>query len=119
MKKTAGINVLLLTAYCIPFAFLCVYGDAVWGTMLFYGFMIAGLAVLCKETLKTNCVSLLYIGNALSCASSYTAAKLSGLEPMAYYFKPFTAYSLITALSIVSVIAHMMIVLIRNKRKWG
>ena len=47
MKKSLIIRVLLLIAYCIPFAFLSVNGDATSGTMLFYGVMFAGFA--CKH----------------------------------------------------------------------
>ena len=43
MKKPWIIRALLLIAYCVPFAFLSVNGDATSGTMLFYGVMIASL----------------------------------------------------------------------------
>lgn len=50
MKKVWTIRAFLLIAYCIPFAFLSVNGDATSGTMLFYGLMIAGFAFLCWGT---------------------------------------------------------------------
>ena len=112
MKKS-----LLLIAYCIPFAFLAVNGDAVWGTMLFYGIMIVGFSLLCWRTLKVDHVSILYIGNALSFSTSYLIAKLSGLEPMGDYFKPFTSYSLTVVISLISMIAHTVVVLIHRKKK--
>ena len=117
MKKTWIIRALLLIAYCIPFAFLSVNGDATSGTMLFYGVMIAGFALLCWGALKTNNVAVLYMGNALSFVSSYAVAKLSGLEPMGHYFKPFTSYSLIVAISVVVLILHTIIVLIYRVKK--
>lgn len=117
MKKTWIIRVLLLIAYCIPFAFLSVNGDATSGTMLFYGVMLAGFALLCWGALKTNNVSVLYIGNVLSFVSSYAVAKLSGLEPMGHYFKPFTSDSLIVAISVVVLIVHTIIVLIYKVKK--
>ena len=52
MKKAWTIRAFLLIAYCIPFAFLSVNGDATSGTMLFYGLMIAGFAFLCWEHWK-------------------------------------------------------------------
>ena len=107
-----------MIAYCVPFAFLSVNGDATSGTMLFYGVMIAGFALLCWSALRTNNVAILYIGNILSFASSYAVAKLSGLEPMGHYFKPFTSHSLIVAISVVVLIVHTIIVLIyRTKKK--
>ena len=117
MKKVWRMRALLLIAYCVPFAFLAVNGDAASGTMLFYGVMIAGFSLLCWGALKTNNVAVLYIGNALSFASSYMAAKLSGLEPMGHYFKPFTSYSLIAAISVVAVIVHTIVVLIYRGKK--
>lgn len=88
MRKTWVIRVLLLIGYCVPFVFLSVNGDATFGTMLLYGVMIAGFSFLCLVALKTNNVAILYIGNALSFASSYAVAKLSRLELIEHYFKP-------------------------------
>ena len=52
MKKSWIIKALLLIAYCVPFAFLSVNGDATSGTMLFYGVMIVGFVLLCWGALK-------------------------------------------------------------------
>ena len=112
MKKTTLIRILLLIAYCVPFAFLSVNGDATSGTMLFYGVMIACFVLLCWGAIKTNNVAILYIGNVISFASSYGVAKLSGLEPMGHYFKPFTSCGLIIAISIVAIVIQTVIVLI-------
>lgn len=117
MKKDWIIRVFLLTAYCVPFAFLSVNGDATSGTILFYGVMIAGFALLGFGALKTNNVTVLYIGNVLSFVSSCAAAKLSGLEPMGHYFKPFTSHSLIVAISVAVLIVHTIIVLIYAAKK--
>lgn len=117
MKMNWTIRALLLVAYCIPFAFLSVNGDATSGTMLFYGVMIMGFSLLCWGALKTNNVAVLYIGNVLSFVSSCAVAKLSGLEPMGYYFKPFTSHSLIVAISVAVLISHMIIVLIYVAKK--
>ena len=117
MKNTWIIRAFLLMAYCIPFAFLSVNGDATSGTMLFYGVMIAGFALLCWGALKTDNVAVLYIGDILSFISSYAVAKLFGLEPMGHYFKPFTSYSLIVVISVVVLIAHTIIVLIYSAKK--
>ena len=117
MKNTWIIRALLLIVYCVPFAFLSVNGDATSGTMMFYGVMIAGFALLCWGALKTNNVAVIYIGNVLSFVSSYAVAKLSGLEPMGYYFKPFTSHSLIVAISVVVLIVHTNIVLIYRAKK--
>ena len=116
MKKVWIIRALLLLAYCIPFAFLSVNGDTTSGTILFYGVMIVGFAILCFEVLKTNNVAILYIGNILSFISSYKAAELNGLEPMGQYFKQLTSYSLIVALSIVAIVCQTIPVLVHVVR---
>ena len=107
----------MLITYCVPFSFLCVYGDASSGTMMYYGIMIAGFALLCWGVLKTHNVPVLYIGNTLSLASSYAVAKLTGLDPMGYYFKPFTAYSLMVTISVVALLAQIVIVVSHVRRK--
>ena len=58
-----------------------------------------------------------YKRNKLSFASSYAVAKLTGLEPMGHYFKPFTSYGLIIAISVVAIIVHTIIVLIYKAKK--
>lgn len=113
MKK---IRLFLLFAYCIPFAFLAVNGDAN-GTLLFYGIMLASFTLLTFFTLKTNNANLLLTGHILSFASSYLTAKLSNLELMAHYFKPFTSHSLIIAISLVSIVLNTIIMLIYILKK--
>ena len=117
MKRSRMMKALLLIGYCVPFAFLSVNADAASGTMLFYGIMLAGFALLCWGALKTNNVAVLYVGNVLSFVSSCAAAKLSGLEPMGHYFKPFTSHSLIAAISVAAFVVHTVIVLIYKAKK--
>ena len=81
MKKSWLIRALLLTAYCVPFAFFSVKGDITSGTMLYYGVMIVSFAILYRCALKTDNVPILFIGNILSFMSSYLTAKLSQVRP--------------------------------------
>lgn len=111
MKQKGPVRAALLLAYCIPFAFLSVWEDGTSGTMVFYGVMAAGFALLGAAALKTENIPVIYIGNVLSFLSSCAAAKLSGLAPMGYYFKPFTSHSLITAISIAALFLHTVILL--------
>ena len=117
MKKQGFIRACLVIAYCVPFSFLCVNGDASSGTMVYYGVMIAGFALLCWAALRTDNVAVLYIGNGLSLASSYAVAKLTGLDLMGYYFKPFTAYSLIVIISAAAFVVQTIAVLSYARRK--
>ena len=116
MKNQRNMKLVLLILYCIPFTFLAVNGDAVYGTMLFYGIMIAGFALLCRYSLKTSNEIVIYIGNVFSFISSYAVAKMSGLEPMGHYFKPFTAYSLIVTISVITFLLQIILVKVNKKR---
>ena len=118
MKKTWLIRILLLIAYCVPYAFLSINGDATSGTMLFYGVMVVAFSLLCWGAIKTNNFAIVFIGNVLSFISSYTVAIMGDLEAMAWYFKPFTAQSLLIAISIVvTVIQIIVAVVCRVKAK--
>ena len=82
--------------------------------------MVPSPADMTKRRIKasiTNNIPIIYIGNVLSFVSSYIVAKVSGLDSMGYYFKPFTAYSLIVALSIVAVICQTIPVIVHMVRK--
>lgn len=111
------LRILLILIACIPYTFLAVYGDAKYGTMLFYGLMIVGLSLFCWGALKTNNIPIIYIGNILSFFFSYIIAKILRLKAMAYYFKPFTSFSLIIILSIVAIIIQTIYVLIKRTGK--
>jgi len=114
MNKIQIIRVLLLIAYCIPFSFFSVNEDATFGTMKLYGFMVIGFAFLCWVALKTKNIVILYIGNILSFISSYISAKLSGLESMGDYFKPFTSYDLIIVISVIAIIIQTIVVIMSS-----
>lgn len=116
MKKDWVIRILLLLGYCIPFAFLSVNGDGASKTMVFYGLMILGFVLLCWGALKTNNIVSIYIGNILSFISSYGFAKISGMESMGCYFKPFTSYSLMVTISIVVLVIHIILILIYKRK---
>ena len=115
MKRIWLIRILLLAAYCIPYAFLCVNGDAVSGTMLWYAVMAAAFTLLYRAALRTRNIAVLYIGNIVSFGSSWEAAKLSGLASMGYYFKPFTAHSLIAVISVIVLMIQTVLLLIHFK----
>ena len=117
MKKTWLIRALLLIAYCVPFAYLSVKGDITSGTMVYYGVMIVSFAILYRCALKTNNIPIIFVGNMLSFASSYLTAKLTRLDPMEWYCKPFTSHSQIVAISVASLILHAIIVWRRSRKQ--
>jgi len=117
MKKKRLIQILLPAAYCVPYAFMAVYGDAYSGSLLFYALMAVALAALFRAALSTGNRVILFTGNVLSFLSSLAAAKLSGMELMGEYFKPFTMYSLIILLSMAAFLLQTVVLIICAKRK--
>ena len=116
MEKKWLIRILLLIAYCVPYAFLSINGDANSGTMIFYGVMVVVFALLCWSSIKTNNMAIVFIGNVLSFGSSYIVATFGDLEAKAWYFKPFTAKSLLVVISIVVTIIQINAVIVCKVR---
>lgn len=81
MKKSWLIRALLLTAYCVPFAFFSVKGDITSGTMVYYGVMIVSFVILYRCALKTDNVPIIFIGNILSFISSLFDGKAVAVRP--------------------------------------
>lgn len=112
------IKFLMLMAYCIPYGYLAMNGDATSGTMIFYGFMIAGFGTLCRTAIRTHNTIILIIGNILSFISSYffILRKLQS-EVWSWYFKPFTPVGLLVLITIVSFIIQIASIIIVKARK--
>lgn len=117
MKRTKKYRIMLFLAYCIPYAYLAVWGDGVHGTMLFYGIMIIGLSLLCWSTVKTNDLPLLAAGNIATFTISWAAARFTDLAPMGEYFKPFTSLKLILTLSLITYGLQFLIFTIFTRKK--
>ena len=101
---------LLLIGYCIPFAFLSLYGDAAHHTMLLYGFMIAGLSVLCFGVIKSKQFIIALLGNILSFITSYICVQQFYTDKWGWYFKPFTAYELLVLISVIAALVQLLLV---------
>ena len=94
------IRLFILIAYCIPYAFLAIYGDAMYRTMLLYGVIAVAFFVLYRLCIRSHNVVVFFIGNILSLLVSLLTARLTHLEKMEWYFKPFTSQSLLLTISI-------------------
>ena len=116
MEKKWLIRILLLIAYCVPYAFLSINGDANYGTMMFYGVMVVAFFLLCFVSVKTNNIASIFIGNILSFVSSSISLMFGDLEAMSWYFKPFTAQSLLMVISIVVMIIQVSVVVVYKIR---
>ena len=117
MKKSWTVRLWLLAAYCVPYVFIAVSGDAAFRTAWFYGIPVAAFVLLCWLSLRTKNIGVIFLGNILSFASSYGFVKLYGLEEAAGYFKPFTSHSLIVAISIALFVVQAFAVLVHTLPK--
>ena len=114
-----GIRWILTLLYAVPYVFLCVYGDGVLGTMGFYGLMILVFSLLCREAIRTDNIPALYLGNALSFASSMGFARGLGMPPMGDYFKPLTSVSLMLILTGIALLCQTVAVLLHIRGRKG
>jgi|SRR5699024_6425737 len=112
------IKLLMLMAYCIPYVYIAMNGDATSRTMIFYGFMIIAFGILCRTATRTHNTIILIIGNILSFISSYflILRKLPS-EEWSFYFKPFTPIGLLGLITIVSFIIQIVSIIIVKVRK--
>ena len=54
----------------------------------------------------------MFVGNIISFISSWVFAAVFDLEAMSWYFKPFTAHSLLLVVSVITFILQVMAVLV-------
>ena len=104
MKK-----VFVLLGYCIPFAFLAMFGDVTFDTMWLYVPAILGYGLLCWFSIRYRSLPVLLLGNVLSCGVSIICVKLFQTEEWAWYFKPFSAETLVVIISAVALIVQLIV----------
>ena len=112
-------RMIILVGYCIPYIFLCLYGDAVWGTGWGYGIAAAAMGLLCFYACKTQNIKFVVIGNIISFAVSEICILLFAMEKFNYYFKPFSAQMLICICSVIAILiqAYMISRLTDDRKK--
>lgn len=105
--KSKVISAGILIMYCVPYAFLGMYGDAEYRTMLLYALLIAGMGLLCWGCIRMKSFPVLLIGNVLSCAVSFICIYGSQLYKLGWYFKPFSVTSLALGISVISLLVQL------------
>lgn len=108
------IRFLPLAGYAVPYAFLCLYGDAMYGTLAFHLLSLVCLCALVR--LLHRRIVLLLAGNALSFLSSAFCLSLIQDERWTWYFKPFSAFGFMALLSIVFLALQLLIVIPSRRR---
>lgn len=109
MKKK---NFRVLLAYAIPWAFLMLYGDAVYGWAWHYLLVIACMAVLAWLGIRTD--GMLLTGNALSLSTSLLCVYLFGFAQQDHYFRPFGAFGWTVILALASALIQWLV----WKKQW-
>ncbi len=109
MKNRVVQTVLLLLGYCIPFAFLGMYGDVSYYTMWLYALLIAGMGLLCWGCIKFKNLLALVLGNILSAVVSIICVRAFIPSDLEWYFKPLTSSSTAILLSAAAFIIQFII----------
>lgn len=111
------IRFFILLAYCVPYTFLAIYGDAIYGTMLLY--VVAGTAffVLYHLCIRTKNIAVCFAGNLLTFSASFLTAHLIHLEKMEWYFKPFNSQSLLITLSFAIFMIQLLTLAYRKRKR--
>ncbi len=109
MKRKNSYSLILL-GYCVPYAFLAMYADAVYRTLLLYGVLLAAMWLLCRASGKINQLSALVIGNVLSCVSSCIfVSRFLTDENWGFYFKPLRTTTLVLIISAAAFLIQLFI----------
>lgn len=93
---------ILLAGYCIPYVYLAIWNDAVYGSILLYVVMAAAFLLLCRAAIKAHSLPVVLSGNLLSLVVSSLCLAVFGLHGVDVYFKPFTPWSLLLVISVVA-----------------
>lgn len=102
----------VLLAYAIPWVFLELYGNAVYGWTWHYLLIIACMAVLAWFGVQTE--GILLTGNAISLTVSLLCVQLVGFAKQNAYFKPFGAFGWTIALALFSALVQWLV----WKKQW-
>ena len=101
------LSAIRIAACCVPYAFLCLYGDAEYGAL-----WPAALCALCAYALMRRSKPrflLLLSGHALSLLSSCICLALFQTERFSWYFKPFSAMQMILLYTLAAFAFHLFL----------
>lgn len=99
----------ILLGYCVPYAFLAMYGDVQYGSMLLYALMIVCMGLLCRSCIKAKKLGVLLLGNVCSFAVCAVCILLFAGERWSWYFKPLLPYSMLLFVSVIALVLQLLI----------
>ena len=115
MKKKV-IAAALGLGYCVPMAFLAMFADVEYNAAWVYALLVVWLGGLCFGCIKTGNRVLVPAGNVLHFAASFAMVHLLQTERWGWYFKPFTAEGLVSAICLAAFVWQLIWVL-RSRKK--
>lgn len=103
-------SILVLVGYCVPYAFLVLYEDAIRSTNKSIAVMALCILLLCIVALKNRKIGLIIVGTLLSTGISYlfTTLFLPGKE-WSWYFKPFTPENLVIIIGVLLLVVQTIV----------
>lgn len=101
-----------LAIYCIPFAFLSMYFEAMESMSAFHLITLFAFSYLFAYALKQKQAYLAFIGQGISFLASSVLHQLTGFPPMAHYFKLVTSYGFIVAVTNFALIVQSIVVVL-------
>lgn len=115
MKKRNILSLSLLAVYCVPWAFLAMYGDKELGTMLPFVLLFCVAAVLGWFSRRIRLIQIAAAGNLLSCLTSCLFAGHLWAGD-SHYFKPFHAIGFVLVLSALGLMVQFLIWNVKKDR---
>ena len=103
-------SLIILAGYCIPYIFLCLYGDAVWRTGWIYGIAAVAMGGLCFLSCKTQNIKMVVVGNLITFAVSQICVMVFALDELSYYFKPFRVPMLVCVCSVIAILIQAYLI---------
>ena len=92
---------------CVPYAFFCLWGDVTYDTLLQYLIIVPAVLWLIRTPGAT--LPRILLGHTLSFAASLVCLHLFRTERWRWYFKPFSAFQTLAALSLAALIIHLFL----------
>lgn len=107
----------LLLFYAFPYAFLAMYGDYAFGTVVLYAPLAVVLSVLCYLCVRRDQSWLALLGNLATFLSSRLfLAQIHG-ERWEAFFKPFSPMGFLTAVSLLALAAQGVWIFFDRKKR--
>lgn len=116
MKERWTDRLAMLAACAVPYVFLGMYGDAVYGSLLGYLPMLAWMGWESRMAVRPRRLLVLLGGNLLSFLSSCLFMSLFRTPKWSWYFKPLSAFGFLGAASLLILLAQGFVICLLRAR---